>query len=346
VGDPSASRILFPSSEYNRAARATDEAFGGTERFMVVVEGDGPRALYHPEVLRTIERFQQTLGRLPIVAGSISLVDLLKGMRERFHESEPRWGAIPSNEADVASEFFLYWGSVYPSTSARYFTPDFSTAPITFFCRDHTVAHVRGLVRAAQEFIAAHPMPGARFLLAGGFVGTIAAVYDEILRSDALMTLASFAVILLIVAVTYRSLVAAVLLTLPLLVANLVVDSYMAARGIGLDLDTLPVIAVGVGFGIDYGIYLLSRIQEALADGAALEIAVERAIAGSGRTIAFTAVTMTAGVLCFTLTDIRFVSEMAMLLALWMCGSAITSLVLLPALLPMLRPRFLLSPAR
>ncbi len=341
VGDPSASRILRPNSEYNQAARATDAEFGGTERFMVVVEGNGPRALYRPDVLRTIERFQATLERVPVVAASISLVDLLKAMRERFHESDPKWGAIPSTENVVASEFFLYWGSVYPSTSARYFTPDFSTAPITFFCRDHTVAHVRGLVKAAEDFIATHPMTGAHFLLAGGFIGTLAAVYDEILRSDALMTFASFAVILVIVGVTYRSVVAAVLLAVPLVVANLVVNAYMAARGIGLDLDTLPVIAVGVGFGIDYGIYLVSRIQEALAGGDTIEAAVERAIAGSGRTIAFTAVTMTAGVLCFAFTEIRFVSEMAVLLALWMAGSAVTSLVVLPALLLMLRPRFL-----
>src|SRR5678816_1076662 len=164
--------------------------------------------------------------------------DSLKAMRERFHESEPKWGAIPSSEPVVASEFFLYWGSVYPSTSARYFTPDFATAPITFFCRDHTVAHVRGLVKAAEDFIAAHPMTGAHFLLAGGYIGTLAAVYEEILRSDALMTFASFAVILVIVGVTYRSIVAAVLLTVPLVIANLLVNAYMAVRGIGLDLDT------------------------------------------------------------------------------------------------------------
>ena len=96
----------------------------------------------------------------------------------------------------------------------------------------------------------------------------------------------------------------------------------MAARGIGLDLDTLPVIAVGVGFGIDYGIYILSRVQERTAAGMPLDDAVREAISGAGRTVAFTALTMTAGVLCFTLTQLRFVGEMALLLALWMATSA------------------------
>ena len=105
----------------------------------------------------------------------------------------------------------------------------------------------------------------------------------------------------------------------------------MAARGIGLDLNTLPVIAVGVGFGIDYGIYILSRVQERTSTGMPLEDAVRDAIGDAGRTVAFTALTMTAGVLCFTLTDLRFVAEMAVLLALWMATSAGTALVTLPA---------------
>src|SRR5262249_43990916 len=139
--------------------------------------------------------------------------------------------------------------------------------------------------------------------------------------------------------------VAAVLLVLPLAVANLIVNAYMAARGIGLDVDTLPVIGVGVGFGIDYGIYALSRVQEAVRRGDSLEAAVQAALARSGRTIAFTALTMSAGMLCFTPTALRFVGEMAALLVLWMVTSAATALTVLPALLVVLRPRFLALPA-
>jgi len=132
-----------------------------------------------------------------------------------------------------------------------------------------------------------------------------------------------------------------VLLILPLGLANALVNAYMAARGIGLDVDTLPVIAVGVGFGIDYGIYILSRVQEATAAGASLADAVREGVLRAGRPVAFTALTMTAGVLCFTLTALRFVGEMAALLALWMATSAATALLLLPALLVVIRPRFL-----
>ena len=182
-----------------------------------------------------------------------------------------------------------------------------------------------------------------QFRLAGGFIGIMAAIYDEILRSQARMTVASFLVIFLVLVPTYRSVTAAVLLIIPLALANVVVNAYMAARGIGLDLNTLPVIGVGVGFGIDYGIYVLSRVGEAVRAGATLEAATHEALRHAGRTVAFTAVTMTAGMLCFTATSLRFVGEMAALLALWMVSSAATALVVLPALLVVIRPRFLVA---
>src|SRR5436309_1050588 len=135
------------------------------------------------------------LSRGPVVGASFSLVEILKSMGQLFHELEPRWAVIPEEERAIRTMFFTYWGSVFPSTSTQYFTPDFATAPITFYCRDRTVEHVRALVAAAREFIATHPLPHVQFRLAGGFIGVMAAIYDEILRSQARMTAASFLVI-------------------------------------------------------------------------------------------------------------------------------------------------------
>src|SRR5207244_13514893 len=142
-------RIPGADSEYHRSHRAVQERFGGSEPFLVVAEGDEPGALQQRGVLRTIEQFQRYLERAPMVGASFSLVDILTSMGERFHELEPKWGVIPTDERSIREMFFTYWGSVYPSSSAQFFTPDFKTAHITFFCIDHTVEHVRGLVRAA-----------------------------------------------------------------------------------------------------------------------------------------------------------------------------------------------------
>src|SRR4030095_10925794 len=107
------------------------------------VRGAQRRALYRPSLLKAMEQLQRYLERVPGVGASLSPVDLMKGMRERFNELEPKRGVIPSTEREVAKTVFTYWGFIPPSTSARYFTPDFKIGQLTFYCRDHRVGAVR-----------------------------------------------------------------------------------------------------------------------------------------------------------------------------------------------------------
>ena len=102
IGDPgSASRVLAADAEYNQSHRAVQDAFGGSEPFMVVAEGDERDALERVGVLRTIESFQRALERTAVVGASFSLVDILKSMGQLFHELEPRWAVIPEEEPAI-----------------------------------------------------------------------------------------------------------------------------------------------------------------------------------------------------------------------------------------------------
>ena len=142
--------------------------------------------------------------------------------------------------------------------------------------------------------------------------------------------------------VTYRSVLAGVYMLIPLLVANAVVNAYMGARDIGININTLPVVTVGIGFGIDYGLYLVSRMVEEYRAGISLPEAVRLAVATSGKAITFTAITMVLGTLLWTLSNLRFDSEMGLLLALWMGVSFLATVTLLPVMVVMLKPRFIL----
>ncbi|MGH7964913.1 MAG: MMPL family transporter [Candidatus Binatia bacterium] len=125
------------------------------------------------------------------------------------------------------------------------------------------------------------------------------------------------------------------------MVAYAVVNAYMGARDIGININTLPVVAVGVGFGIDYGLYIVSRMIEEYRTGASLDEAVRAAVATSGKSVTFTAVTMILGTLFWTLSHIRFDSEMGILLALWMGVSFLATVTLLPVMVVVLKPRFI-----
>jgi predicted RND superfamily exporter protein len=185
----------------------------------------------------------------------------------------------------------------------------------------------------------------AVFKLAGGLIGVLAAANDVMLRNDLLMNVLGFATIYVIILFTYRSSTAGLYLMAPLFFSNLLVNGYMALRNIGVNVNTLPLVTLGLGFGIDYGLYILSRVIEEIRESGDLEDAVLQALRTSGKAVAFTAVTMVASTLLWVFSNIRFNAEMGSLLALWMFVSFIGSQTLLPVLILTVRPRFILREA-
>ncbi|MGH7821265.1 MAG: MMPL family transporter, partial [Candidatus Binatia bacterium] len=126
-----------------------------------------------------------------------------------------------------------------------------------------------------------------------------------------------------------------------LVLANVIGNATMGWRGVGLNLQTLPVITIGVGFGVDYGVYITSRVIEELPALGTIEAAVRRALESAGKAVTFTAGSLAVATLAWAGSDIRFNAEMGMLLALWMLVSFLAAVTLLPALLLILKPRFL-----
>jgi hypothetical protein len=137
--------------------------------------------------------------------------------------------------------------------------------------------------------------------------------------------------------------VAAIILMIPLNLANLVTLTVMYFLGIGLNVNTLPVVGVGVGTGIDYGIYLLSRLcEEYQKTGEYTFNTLSLSLRTTGKAIFFTSTTMTAGVIFFYfLSSLRFQAEMGLLLAIILFINMVGALVLIPSLVYVFKPKFL-----
>jgi len=344
IGDPtSAEPLLHREAAYNVAHARIQEIFGGVEPLMVVIERKGNQdSLADPQVLRVIEKLQRYLERDPSVGASFSFVDILPGVNSAIHEMEAKWEVLPRTSSQVGLLLAAYFsGNSYQDTN-RFIDAKLRAAPIWFYCTDHKGENIRRLIRRAKEFIDTNPLEPAQFLLAGGRIGVLAAANEELLKNDILVNVLGFATIFIVLVATYRSVVAGIYMIIPLLVANAVVNAYMGARNIGININTLPVVTVGIGFGIDYGLYIVSRMIEEYRTGIALPEAVRLAVATSGKAVTFTAVTMILGTLLWTLSHIRFNSEMGLLLALWMGVSFLATVTLLPVLVALLKPRFIL----
>jgi predicted RND superfamily exporter protein len=185
----------------------------------------------------------------------------------------------------------------------------------------------------------------AVFKLAGGLIGTLAAANEELVRNDLLMNGLGFFTMYVIMLFTYRSFAAGLYLLAPLALSNIMVNAYMAMNNIGVNIHTLPLVTVGLGFGIDYGLYIVSRTIEEIRVRGDLEDSVREALVTSGKAVTFTAVTMVISTVFWTTSNIRFNAEMGLLLAIWMAISYVGSQTLTPVLIVMFKPKFIMKEA-
>jgi len=171
------------------------------------------------------------------------------------------------------------------------------------------------------------------FELAAGNAGVMAATNEAVAAADHWVNWALFCTVALLCLVTFRSIAITVAIVLPLGLVSVLCYALMATLGIGMKVNTLPVVALGVGVGVDYGIYLFEVIRHEMESrGASLRDAFYEALRQRGTASLFTAVTMTAGVATWLLSDLQFQADMGILLAFMFLVNAFGAILLAPAL--------------
>lgn len=336
--------MLWPNSTYNRDVARIGKRFGWTEFFSVVVAGESRKTIKRPDVLLTMEAFQKHMEQLPEVVVSRSFAERVPYVLSIFHEGFPKWELIPDKPVEAGLFVELICTQVQTGELANFITADMKNANITLFLKDHKGDTLRRVVAHAQTFIQANPIKGIKIRLAGGMGGLLAAINQVVARHQAQITGLVFSVVFLFCAVTYRSMLAGFLFVLPLMLSNYLTYALMGARQIGLDVNTMPVVALGVGLGVDFGLYIVDRIKEEYAASKNdLQAATVIAITTAGKAATFTAVTMVAGVVFWSMSLMRFQADMGLLLVFWMVISMLGSLILLPTLIALLQPRFVVG---
>jgi predicted RND superfamily exporter protein len=178
-----------------------------------------------------------------------------------------------------------------------------------------------------------------QFVMAGGSMGILAAINDEVERSHVANISLIFFVIFVLHSVTYKSVPSGAIILLQIATATMISLAYMAIRGIGLNINTLPVQSVGVGIGVDYAIYIVDRIRQEVVDTSDIDEAIRRAVRTTGMAVTFTATTITGGIVLWVFSDLRFQAEMAYLLVILMILNMFGAITVVPTFYSILRPK-------
>src|SRR5712692_3522272 len=265
IGDVSIGKALFYADHpYNVAYdRIIEKQFAGISQLVIIAEGREPGVFRQLAALNALERFQRTMERQnPMAGGSVSIVDVLRQLYRRFEEGVPKWAVLPSEAHDVGNLIGLMLLGDGAGTLERFVDKDLQNATITIYFKDYSHDTIMGALRQAGEYIAANPVEGIDFRLAGGLIGILAAVNEEVEWSYRVNLYLVLATVFLLSYLTYRSLAGALIVMIPSIVAQPLTEAIMYWNHIDMNINSLPVAAIGIGIGIDYGYYVLSRITE------------------------------------------------------------------------------------
>jgi len=344
VGDKKpGTSLLYPNSPYNKAEKFISENFLTSDPYYIFVEGTSSEALLASSALQEMDGLQRYLEKeVEGVGRSLSLVEYVKGMNMVMFAGDRREYRIPENDNTIAEYVFLYSLTAFPGDFDPVVSPDYRYANIKVDVKDHKSSTINELIKKTETWIVQnHKSSDISFSYAGGNIGMLAAVNQIVkpmLSGNSLLTSA----LVFFCLVGAYGFVAGWLLFLPLIFRTILVFGILGFFKIGLTCEIIPVVALGIGFGDDFGIYILSRLMDEMKEGGGnLKNALIKSMSTSGKAVFFTGLTLTIGIATWIFSDILMQARLGALLAFFIFFNAIGTLIVMPSMIMTVKPRFL-----
>jgi len=339
--DNSTKSFFSPDLNFEKDDKELNERLGGTNTLYLLIEGTGDDAIKNPKTLQAMDELQRFLETQPYVGKTVSIADFIKRMNQAMHGDDPVYYKIPDSQELISQYLLLYSMSGEPGDFDNYVDYGYRSANLTVFLKTDSSAYTEKLIKRVQAFTAMHFDQNIHIGI-GGSVAQAAAMNEVMVYGKILNILQIAAVVYIISSLIFRSLIAGMLVLLPLLIAVLTNFGLMGWSGIPLNISTSIISAMAVGIGADYAIYLIYRLREELDMGSDEITAARNVIATAGQAVLFVAIAVSAGYGVLLLSfGYNIHKWLAIQIAEAMIISSMSALLLIPGLILTFHPGFI-----
>tara|TARA_R110002020_G_scaffold112746_15_gene259365 strand:+ start:2362 stop:4860 length:2499 start_codon:yes stop_codon:yes gene_type:complete len=341
---------LHADARYNQDAVLIADRFAlGVDILNVIAEAGPSACTTSFAAMETIDRFAWHMQNVEGVEQVITLPAAAKIVNAGWNDGLAAWRILPRDPDTLrqATQSF--------ETDSGLLNTDCSAIPITIFTSDHKATTIDRVVAAVKQFREennayaegnlrvrlaeqAAEDPGfttdqVNLRLATGNVGVMAATNDTVRASEHTILYLLYAAVFVMCLISFRSPLSALCILLPLVLVTELGHSVMVELDIGMKVNTLAVVALGVGIGVDYGIYIFARMREAMqTEGRTLSESYFIALKTTGIAIFYTALTLAVGVAMWIFSDLKFQADMGIMLTFMFIVNMVAAIVFLPAL--------------
>ncbi len=315
---------LRADSRYNLDSAYISQNYSTSSDILVILVETDSEACSTYDNMRLFDEFLWTMENVPGVESAIGTPTVSKLVLSAFNEGSLKWATISRNQVALNSTF--------NRMPEQLMNRECSLSPAVIYLADHKAKTLSRVLMAVEEFAARHNSERIRFVPAAGNAGIEAATNQEIDHSRMRMLYLVYGAVAFLVLVSFGSFKAVLCILLPLALTSVLCQALMAWMGIGVKVATLPVIALGVGVGVDYGIYVFARMSRFRRRGMNVPAAWRETLSTTGKAVAFTGVTLAIGVATWIFSPIKFQADMGLLLTFMFVLNMVGALTLLPAL--------------
>ncbi len=331
---------LRQNSQYNLDNAYIIKHYTTSSDTLVILVDTPPNDCTDYATISTMNELEWQLDQMPQVQSTASIGSFDEHLTMLENENIPKWYALTKNQA-LLNDFTKQLTSAQVNYTCTF-------DPLFVSLTDHKAATLNAVITKVNAFVKnpSHQASEYKISLAGGNAGIEAATNIVIQQANHKMLLLVYTTVIFFCFVVFRSLRAVLCAVLPLVLTSVLAQALMVSLGIGIKVATLPVIALGVGIGVDYALYVLGIVIKQLRGGASLSEAYHRTLLFTGKVVLLTGFTLAAGVITWVFAPIKFQADMGLLLSFMFLWNMLGALVLLPSLAYFLLPAHLFAQAR
>ncbi|MDX2369004.1 MAG: MMPL family transporter [Colwellia sp.] len=321
--DPGAPE-LWPDSRYNK-----DNAFmvqnyaASSDTFIVMVKTEQYSCGKYENLIK-VDSLEWKLQQLEGVISTSSLSAMSKIASAGMNEGSLKWYEIPTNQSLL--------NAIITRAPRELFNQNCDLLTLYVYLSDHKAETLQRVVTVVEQFAETNNAESIRFLSAAGNAGIEAATNIVVEKANTQMLVLVYLAVIILAYITFRSIPAVICTILPLMLTSILCQALMVELGIGIKVATLPVIALGVGIGVDYALYIMSVMLTCRKKGMNLADSYYSALVSTGKMVVLTGVTLGVAVLTWAFSPIKFQADMGLLLAFMFILNMLGALILVPAL--------------
>ena len=319
---------LRPQSRYNQDAAFFQNNYTVSTDILQVIASGPANACLDYNIVKRVDQLDARLQGVPGVRSTFFMPHLMRSRANvLFNEGNPKFNYLPHDARVLGRDSSIF------EVSTGLDNDDCSIMPLIIFLTDHKAETIERVLHTIEAFKMTPSSAKIDLQLAAGTAGVIGATNEVVQAAQLPMLAMVYTMIIVICLIVFRSVRAAICIVLPLTAVSILANALMSATGIGLKLATLPVTALGVGIGVDYGIYKFSRLSHYMRQGYTLDAAYVQTLRETGSAVIFTGLSLSIGVATWAFSPLQFQADMGMLLTFMFLMNMLGAIIVLPAII-------------